>query len=79
MSPKQREQYLRDHAGVKFDCQYEWLVKWCGLGYEHATWELESSSLFNLNDGQGLIGDYENRRKMENKVFSSFEDKVYPR
>lgn len=45
------------------DCKFEWLVKWCGLGYEHATWELENAHFLNSSKGRDLIRDYEDRHK----------------
>ncbi|CAA3025175.1 helicase MOM1-like isoform X1 [Olea europaea subsp. europaea] len=43
------------------DCQYEWLVKWHGLNYEHASWELDNSSTLSSPQGQNLMKDYEIR------------------
>lgn len=43
------------------DFQYEWLVKWCGLGYEHASWELDNSYTLSSPRGQNLVKDYEIR------------------
>ncbi|CAA0815058.1 Helicase protein MOM1 [Striga hermonthica] len=40
---------------------YEWLVKWHGLDYDHATWELDSSYFLNCSLGQCLMKEYENR------------------
>ncbi|KAI3407523.1 uncharacterized protein J3R85_020919 [Psidium guajava] len=42
-------------------CHYQWLVKWCGLDYEHASWELENASLFLSSEAQSLFKQYENR------------------
>ncbi|GER28757.1 chromodomain-helicase-DNA-binding protein [Striga asiatica] len=42
-------------------CNYEWLVKWHGLGYDHATWELDNASWLSSPLGQNLMKDYENR------------------
>ncbi|XP_024028326.1 helicase protein MOM1 isoform X1 [Morus notabilis] len=76
MSPKQRDQYLTEHAGEKLDTQYEWLVKWRGLDYEHVTWELDNL-LFSLLDGQGLMKDYENRCiRMKGASSSPKADKI---
>ncbi|XP_059430737.1 helicase protein MOM1 isoform X2 [Corylus avellana] len=63
MSPGQRAEYHKGSAGDIVDCHYEWLVKWRGLNYEHVTWELENSSFLNSQEGQGLIRDYESRRR----------------
>ncbi|XP_022883449.1 chromodomain-helicase-DNA-binding protein 3-like isoform X2 [Olea europaea var. sylvestris] len=43
------------------DCLCEWLVKWCGLGYEHASWELDNSYTLRSPRGQNLVKDYEIR------------------
>lgn len=40
------------------DCRYEWLVKWCGLDYVHATWELENASFLQSPQGEKLIREY---------------------
>ncbi|KAL9143511.1 hypothetical protein ABFS82_14G242300 [Erythranthe guttata] len=42
-------------------CNYEWLVKWRGLSYDHATWELEDSYFLSSPLGQKLVKDYEIR------------------
>ncbi|GAB2285063.1 hypothetical protein Dimus_019519 [Dionaea muscipula] len=41
--------------------QHEWLVKWCCLDYDNATWELEDASFFKTPEGQRAITDYEMR------------------
>ncbi|MCE3050207.1 hypothetical protein HAX54_046629 [Datura stramonium] len=33
------------------DCHYDWLVKWTGLDYSHATWELENASFLRSPEG----------------------------
>lgn len=76
ISPRQHNQCSEDDAVDMLDCHHEWLVKWHGLDYKHATWELENSSLFNSPEGQGLIFEYENRRKKAKMACSSTADKV---
>lgn len=59
------------------DYHYEWLVKWRGLGYEHASWELDNASFLHLPEGQRLIKDYEDRHQRAKKVsLFSKADKV---
>ncbi|KAK6163344.1 hypothetical protein DH2020_000208 [Rehmannia glutinosa] len=38
---------------------YEWLVKWQGLDYDHATWELDRSYFLSSSLGQNLMTEYE--------------------
>lgn len=51
-------------SAVILVCDYEWLVKWCGLDYDHATWELDNSNFLSSSLGQNLIKSYEVRREM---------------
>ena len=44
MPPKEAEVFFNSLGDKFVYCNVEWLVKWKDLGYEHATWELESSS-----------------------------------
>lgn len=37
--------FFQDRGSQLQYCNTEWLVKWKGLGYEHATWELGSLKL----------------------------------
>lgn len=63
MIPKECDEHRhKGYDSDKLNCHVEWLVKWCGLGYEHASWELENASFFNCPEGQRLIRDYETRR-----------------
>lgn len=56
-------------------CNYEWLVKWHGLSYDDATWELECAPFLGTSMSQKLMNDYGNRRKKArqeaNKVLHS--------
>ncbi|KAK9280486.1 hypothetical protein L1049_014178 [Liquidambar formosana] len=72
MPPRQHDEYHCRQAGDILVCHYEWLVKWRGLDYEHATWELENASFLNAREAQSLMTDYENRCK---KAKSSKADK----
>ncbi|XP_062082123.1 helicase protein MOM1 isoform X2 [Humulus lupulus] len=76
ISPKRHDQNtITNHACKKLDGHYEWLVKWCGLEYEHATWELDDT-LLSTSDGKSLIKDYENRHSRVNEDSSSKKDKI---
>ncbi|KAK9022271.1 hypothetical protein V6N11_002551 [Hibiscus sabdariffa] len=57
------EHHNKEHDVDKLNCRVEWLVKWCGLGYEHASWELENASFFSCPEGQRLMREYETRKK----------------
>ncbi|KAK6118108.1 hypothetical protein DH2020_048157 [Rehmannia glutinosa] len=46
---------------------YEWLVKWQGLDYDHATWELDCSYFLSSSLGQNLMTEYETRREKAKK------------
>ncbi|KAK8581454.1 hypothetical protein V6N12_071678 [Hibiscus sabdariffa] len=65
-SPKEcDEHHSKEHDVDKLICHVEWLVKWCGLGYEQASWELENASFFSCPEGQRLIQEYETRKKAQ--------------
>ncbi|KAJ0966484.1 hypothetical protein J5N97_023401 [Dioscorea zingiberensis] len=49
-------------------CQYEWFVKWKGLGYEHSTWEFGDSPFLCSSEGMILVEDYERRYKEAKKA-----------
>lgn len=55
--------YIASSAVISV-CDYEWLVKWHGLDYDHATWELDNSDFLSSSLGQNLIKSYEVRREM---------------
>ncbi|PQQ19204.1 helicase protein MOM1 isoform X1 [Prunus yedoensis var. nudiflora] len=77
MSPKQHDNYLREHTGDNLFCHYVWLVKWHGLDYDDATWELENAAFLNSPEGQDLISVYENHRQRAKKASISPEtDKI---
>ncbi|KAK8988434.1 hypothetical protein V6N11_029824 [Hibiscus sabdariffa] len=65
-SPKEcDEHHSKEHDVDKLICHVEWLVKWCGLGYEHASWELENASFFSCPEGQRLIREYGTHKKAQ--------------
>lgn len=49
-------------------CQFEWLVKWRGLDYEHATWEVDSMKFLHSPQGQRLVKEYEIRHQKTRKL-----------
>lgn len=52
-------------------------MKWTGLDYDHATWELENSSFMKSPEAVKLIGEFESRHKGEKRISCPFEgDKV---
>lgn len=59
------------------DCHYEWLVKWTGLDYSHATWELENASFLMSPEAVKLMTDYEIRHQQSKKELHPLrEDEV---
>lgn len=59
------------------DCSHEWLVLWTGLGYDQATWELESAPFLRTPKAEKLIAGYERRHsKMEKSSCLPRIDKV---
>ncbi|XP_041027437.1 uncharacterized protein LOC121267581 isoform X1 [Juglans microcarpa x Juglans regia] len=61
--PKQCDEFHDGNDDNNPDCCYEWLVKWTGLGYEHATWELDNASFFTSPEAMKLMSDYESRHE----------------
>ncbi|XVE96646.1 hypothetical protein REPUB_Repub02eG0240600 [Reevesia pubescens] len=57
-----------------FNCTNEWLVKWTGLGYEQATWELENSSFLTSPEAMKLIRDFEIRHQKSERSSSHSEE-----
>ncbi|XP_061376668.1 uncharacterized protein LOC133318648 [Gastrolobium bilobum] len=70
ISGKHFDDHGNKHAVDNFDCCYEWLVKWRGLGYEHATWELDNASFLCSPEGQSLIRGYEWRFQRAKRISS---------
>ncbi|KAL0414343.1 UNVERIFIED_CONTAM: protein let [Sesamum radiatum] len=54
--------YIASSAVISV-CNFEWLVKWRGLSYEHATWELDNASFLSSSLGQNLMKNYEIRHR----------------
>ncbi|GKV16344.1 hypothetical protein SLEP1_g27001 [Rubroshorea leprosula] len=67
---KNCDEYFDEHVMSKSDCSHEWLVKWSGLGYEHATWELENASFLRSPEAMKLIIDYETRHRKGSSTLS---------
>ncbi len=53
--------YLKHNSKLRPKGEAEYLIKWCGYGDEHNTWE----PLRALANSMELIEDYEDRRKKE--------------
>jgi hypothetical protein len=68
MPPKEAEAFFNSLGDKIAHCNAEWLVKWKGLGYEHATWELESSSFLCTPEAEELKRSYENRLEAARSV-----------
>ncbi|KAK1389524.1 PHD-type domain-containing protein [Heracleum sosnowskyi] len=54
---------LPDNDSNVSDCPYEWLVKWKGLSYNQASWELENASFMRTPEAMKLINSFEIRHK----------------
>ncbi|KAL8515998.1 hypothetical protein ACS0TY_014613 [Phlomoides rotata] len=65
--------YIASSAEIRV-CDYEWLVKWRGLDYDNATWELDNSNFLGSSLGQNLIKSYEVRREIAKQEIN----KPYP-
>ncbi|XP_004487086.3 uncharacterized protein, partial [Cicer arietinum] len=65
---KQHDDQSNNYAVDDRDCCYEWLVKWRGLGYEHATWESDNASFLYSPEGQSLISSYERRFQRAKRI-----------
>ncbi|XXG89638.1 hypothetical protein AAC387_Pa12g1592 [Persea americana] len=63
MSQRLDDENFGRHSSDSSSCLYEWLVKWNGLGYDHATWELENAPFLSSPEGKVLIREYENRHE----------------
>ncbi|KAK8965102.1 ATP-dependent DNA helicase DDM1 [Platanthera guangdongensis] len=61
--PKVVDEHTSVPVSHPLNCCSEWLVKWKGLQYDQATWELESSLLLLCSESPILIEDYERRRE----------------
>ncbi|XP_027341127.1 helicase protein MOM1-like [Abrus precatorius] len=61
---KQHDNHRNNYAVDYF----EWHVKWRGLGYEHATWELDNASFLCSPEGKSLIRGYEGRFQRAKRI-----------
>ena len=68
MPPIEAEVFFNSLGDKFVYCNVEWLVKWKDLGYEHATWELESSSFLCTPEAEELKRSYEDRFKAARKA-----------
>ena len=71
--PKKNAQLFDGNDDNDSVCQYEWLVKWTGLGYDHVTWELDDASFMTSSKGKELVDNYESRQKKSDGPSTPFE------
>jgi chromodomain-helicase-DNA-binding protein 3 len=63
MPPKSADDFVSSPS-VKYSYyNLEWLVKWRGLGYDHATWELETLPCLCTPEADELKKNYESRHE----------------
>lgn len=65
--PNNYDEHDHGDGDNNLGCQYEWLVKWTNLGYDHVTWELENASFLRSPEALKLIKEFENRHEMEER------------
>ncbi|KAM3375753.1 helicase protein MOM1 isoform X3 [Capsicum galapagoense] len=65
-------------AGDNNKCLFEWLVKWKGLGYEYATWELENANFLKSQHGESLIKDFNIRREKAKRGIDKLQNQKGP-
>lgn len=68
MPPNEAEDFFHSVGNKLVFCNVEWLVKWKDLGYEHVTWELETSSFLCTPEAEELKRSYEIRREAATKA-----------
>ncbi|KAK6936069.1 Zinc finger, PHD-finger [Dillenia turbinata] len=66
--PQQHDEYQNKQMNDKLDCHCEWLVKWCGLDYEHLSWESENAAFLGTPEAKRLIKEYEDRCEKAKRV-----------
>lgn len=64
--PESSETDSLGHNDNGSNCHYEWLVKWTGLDYDQATWELETAPCLNTPKALKMISYYESLHKKAN-------------
>jgi chromodomain-helicase-DNA-binding protein 3 len=75
LAPKLADDFFSS-CDVKYSyCTLEWLVKWRCLGYDHATWELETLPCLLTPEADQLKKNYENRHEAAKQ--SSIKAKVW--
>ncbi|CAM0948022.1 unnamed protein product [Alopecurus aequalis] len=63
MPPKLADDFFFSSDDNYSYCTLEWLVKWKDLGYDHATWELETLPCLKTPEADKLKRNYENHRE----------------
>lgn len=68
--------HFQGHNANYSDCRYVWLVKWTGLGYNEATWELENASFLKTPEAMNLMTDYEHRHQKPKIALSPLSKEI---
>ncbi|KAL0914065.1 hypothetical protein M5K25_017570 [Dendrobium thyrsiflorum] len=66
--PETSDEYTSGPAMETSNCCVEWFVKWKGLEYDQATWELEKSLLSSSSEAARLVEDYGHRRDQAKRL-----------
>lgn len=66
--PETADEYAAGTSLESSNCCIEWFVKWKGLDYYQATWELEKSLHISSSEAARLVEDYEHRCEQAKKL-----------